>query len=313
MKKVLIEKVLKKEIKVKDASEVLGISRQMFHRIKKEYLKYGEGSLKPKKPGPKSWFSPRNKISIREERIICELALEYENEGPIPLSLRLLNEHRIERNPSTVYRVLLRNKIRYIFGHKGKRKKPILYVKDYPGEELQMDCKFPYGRSRKISSIDAIDDSSRTAFGNLYESYTDKEWIDCFKNHILPNAKFTIRAVRVDGGPGREFKDYLSSLGITLIRNDPYSPEKNGKIERFHRTLDEEFFIPYTTYWMELEEMNYLFKQYLYYYNNQRHHQGLGMNNLTPLEKLQKHFLEKTAEEVRLGLDVNLTMKQYKI
>ena len=64
---------------------------------------------------------------------------------------------------------------------------------------------------------------------------------------------------------------------------DKGRPQQNGKIERSHRTDNEEFYSSYR--FTSLPRLRKDFKAYLHYYNNEREHQGL--NNLTPLEKLQ--------------------------
>ena len=48
--------------------------------------------------------------------------------------------------------------------------------------------------------------------------------------------------VRVDNKFGKKFKEFCASVGIAVITNDPYSPEQNGKIERWHKTENKSVF-----------------------------------------------------------------------
>ena len=47
-----------------------------------------------------------------------------------------------------------------------------------------------------------------------------------------------------DNGPqfiSKEFETFLNKNGIRHVRNSPYHPQSNGKIERFHRYLKKHF------------------------------------------------------------------------
>ena len=63
-------------------------------------------------------------------------------------------------------------------------------------------------------------------------------------------------------------------LGIKHRYTRPYRPQTNGKVERFWRTLQEDLI--HETDFDTLEELKDELFQYLYYYNNERPHQGIG-------------------------------------
>src|SRR3989344_8529881 len=82
----------------------------------------------------------------------------------------------------------------------------------------------------------------------------------------------------------------LHALDLACAKNDivhylidPGKPAQNGKIERFHRTAEEEFY--QTSTFKDLNSVRKKFRDYLYYYNNKREHQSLDF--MTPLEKLK--------------------------
>jgi len=91
--------------------------------------------------------------------------------------------------------------------------------------------------------------------------------------YVLSRITFTISAIRTDNGSefGKGFTAYLDSLGIKHIKNAPYTPEENGKIERYHRTWKDED-IYYRSYGMTLDEANYRLKPWEYCYNYKRKH-----------------------------------------
>jgi hypothetical protein len=75
-------------------------------------------------------------------------------------------------NQSTIYRILKRRGVRYTKTYKRWKADPKLYCLDAPGDELQLDASFPFGRYRKVVSIDAIDDCSRSVYAELYTGAT---------------------------------------------------------------------------------------------------------------------------------------------
>jgi len=62
---------------------------------------------------------------------------------------------------------------------------------------------------------------------------------------------------------------------------------RKNLIERSHRTDDEEFFIPRGEYITDRQSFFTEAKGYSQYFNCLRPHSGIGMNNMTPLEKLK--------------------------
>lgn len=153
----------------------------------------------------------------------------------------LLEDVHIHISHATAYRILVRK--RFIFPkEKGKRKPATLYAKGYSGEEVQIDTTEPFGK-KGIILISVVDDCSRWTMVDC-----------CFRNNsqnaslfllkLIREAPFPIRAVRVDNGG--EFKKHFittcKDLGITIKKNPPRYPTSNGKVERMHRTIEEECF-----------------------------------------------------------------------
>lgn len=104
--------------------------------------------------------------------------------------------------------------------------------------------------------------------------------------HLINKAPFNVKSIRVDNRYGKRFKEFCSSINIEVIENDPYSPEQNGKIERCHRTMKDEFFYKYISFHDSPETIECKYQQWLYHYNTYRRHGGYGMNRLTPKQKI---------------------------
>ena len=117
---------------------------------------------------------------------------------------------------------------------------------------------------------------------------------------LIEKTPFRIRSVRVDNKFGKKFKEFCASIGIAVITNDPYSPEQNGKIERWHKTEKQECIYKYCKFTDSLDQINYQLQLYLHYYNYQRRHSGFWYEsthactkNRLRLEKFSPNHLHK--------------------
>lgn len=271
--------------------------------------------LVPAKSGPKKSNPPINKTSDKIEQIVERLAIRYSDLGPIPLMEKLLEEHNIDLDQTTIWRILARREVRYTTEYKRwKKEKPKLYCLDTPGLELQMDGSYPFGRSRKIIHFDAIDDCSRWVYAKLYE-HEDADSAINFVKHLIRNVPFRIQRIRVDNRYGKKFVNFCNSIGIAVIENDPYCPKQNGKIERFHKTVKREFYWKFCSYSDSVELMSYKLYFWLNYYNTNRKHSGYGMNRMTPQLKIASALFNSFTFNASLDVvptNVTLTLQQYK-
>lgn len=312
MKKEVIERCLSKEMLCKDGAALLKMHPKSFSRLKTRFLNEGEDALMPKKPGPKH-FTPYNKTQEWVEEKVEEIALDYLELGPWPLSEKLWERERIVLHPTTIWRILKRRKVRYTREYKRWKKEPKFYCLDQPGEEIQLDGSYPFGRERKVVSLDSIDDCSRWTYSRFYNRETAENAIN-FVKHLIVSVPFTVQRIRVDNRYGREFKNFCLSQGIEVEENDPYTPEQNGKVERFHRTLKREFFFRECSFQDDLETLNYKYRVWQSHYNTQRRHSGFGMNRMTPREKILNTLLLSIANKAEhYPQKVTSTLQQYKI
>jgi transposase InsO family protein len=125
----------------------------------------------------------------------------------------------------------------------------------------------------------ALDDHSRLAYTEMLPDET-KDTAAAFlaRAHAwYAAAGITIERVISDNGNcyrSRTWATTCSGLGIIPKRTRPYRPQTNGKVERFHRTLADEwaYACPYTT---ETERRAAL-DPWLHTYNHHRGHTALG-------------------------------------
>ena len=281
----LVQEIVEKKRKIKEVSEILWVSRQSVSTWKWKYIQEWESWLIPKKPWPKSGETHNRTDKILEDEV-CRIGKENPFEWPVWISDQVSEIYNISIDQSTVYKILQRNNIRYYYGYYGAKKKRKLYVKDIPWRELQLDVSFPWGYQRKLCIYTAIDDASRFVISGIYTNHTETSTLH-FVKRVISESKYKVRAFRTD--QGREFSklmsDYLETQDIEHNKNPPYTPQHNGKVERYHRTMKEKC----CAYWVfnaPKSELDYSLLLWTNYYNSRKKHYWLWMKWQTPEEKL---------------------------
>lgn len=284
-----LEQIIKKEKTAVSTSKDLCVSRQSVHKWLSRYKRFGIDGLLPQKRKTPS-LPAHNRTPDAVETIIETLARKYWQDGVETLGDRLKQENNITLYPSTIYRVLKRNNIRYTenYPHTKKQWKKQLYTHQIPGLELQMDTKYPYGYKQGKVIYTIIDDAKRWVFAWGYETANAINTVD-FLEKVLQRDPFLIQKIRTDQGTefvNRLVQEFLEKHSINYRKNTPYCPEENGKIERFHGTLNRKGirfgFLPEDP----LETMQYKLNLFLFYYNWEKKNRGLGMEGKTPMEKM---------------------------
>lgn len=313
MKSAVLDRYLVRTIRRKEAAALLTMHPNAVSRLATAYRRYGQEALVPKKPGPKR-FTPQNRTPEDVVAVVTAVAMSHPELGPKPLAQELTDHWGITIEQTTVWRILKREQIRYTATYRRWKDNPTLYCLDLPGEELQMDACYPYGRARRVASFDAIDDCSRHVFGEAYEREDAASAIR-FVTAVVERAPFRVQRIRVDNRYGKRFKEYCETvLHLEVIENDPYTPQQNGKVERFHKTLKREFYWRHCSYTDSLEAINYKYRLWLYHYNYERRHSGYGMHNLTPAQKIASVLLKLSVNTlIAYPQKVTGTLQQYKI
>ena len=176
-----------------------------------------------------------------------------------------------------------------------KPKKSKLRRKDYqpqsPGDLVQLDAITYYLNGSKRYLICAVDLVSRFSFSLAYKSLNSantKDFLIKFR-YIAP---FEIKRLQTDNGQEnhRYLDEYLKEQNIPHFWNYPRSPKMNAFVERFNRTIQEEF-IDWNLWLLrdDVELFNLKLMNQLLFHNFERPHEGLKKDYgqfVSPMEYL---------------------------
>lgn len=125
----------------------------------------------------------------------------------------------------------------------------------------------------------AVDDHSRIAFSALYPDEKQPSVLAFLADALAYYARFGIhfRAVLTDNGPAyrsHAFAQACRALGLKHRFTRPYTPQTNGKAERFIQTLLREW--AYARTYRNSDQRSQELRPWLHQYNWHRPHGSLG-------------------------------------
>jgi transposase InsO family protein len=262
------------------------VPRSTFYRWKKVYAEEGEAGLVRKKPVARS--HPRQ---LRPEVVekVLHLRRHY-HLGPERIMWYLARYHGVETSCSTVYRTLIRHGMRRLPKHVGRRTVHTRrYAKQVPGHHIQVDVKFlglktADGHRIRRFQYTAIDDATRIRALRIYRRHNQKSAID-FIDYVIEKFPFRIHTVRTDRGHEfqAKFHWHVEDKGIRHVYIKPRSPQLNGKVERSHRSDQEEFY-QLLTYTDDVD-LNQKLAEWENFYNYSRPHGAF--DGKTPYEAMR--------------------------
>jgi len=181
-------------------------------------------------------------------------------------------------------KIIKRRQYFYDKGTRGKRRKKWPYPRlkrtprvSGPGY-IEMDSITFYVLGKKYYFITAIDIFTKYAWCKLVASLSSRQSklaLEEFRGRL----PYRIKEVQTDNGSEflNEFQKYAEEQQITHNFIYPHSPKINGVVERFNRTVQDEFLNRNDYFGVDPNKFNLDLVKYLTWYNNQRPHHTLGL------------------------------------
>jgi len=252
-----------------------GISRGKFYDWRRRYGKENNhnGSI------PKAhWITPVERQSVIDyARKHISLNSYYLKDGYRRIAYMGLDENVFAVSPTSVYRVL--SKAGLLSKWKGNRtsSKGLGYRQpNEPHQEWHTDIKYINFQGTFLFLISIMDGYSRyIVHHELRTSMTEYDVeITLQKAHEkYPTEKPRIITDNGSQFVSKDFQLYLKEIGLQHIRTSPCYPQSNGKIERFHRSIEDECIR--TTSLINIEDARRQIAGYVDHYNNKRLHSAL--------------------------------------
>lgn len=316
---------------VSQACKLFGYSRDSFYRFKELYDHGGELALRELS---KRTPNIKNRIEAEIEEAVVKFAFEYPAMGQLRVSNELkkkglfispagvrcvwlrhdleIFKKRLKALETKVAQdgiVLTESQLAALERAKEEKKAHGEIETHHPGYLGAQDTYY-VGTIKGVGRIyqqTFIDTYSKVAHAKLYDRKNALVAADMLNDRVLPfyeQENINLLRMLTDRGTEycgarehHEFQLYLAIEDIDHSRTKAKSPQTNGICERFHRTIQEEFYaIAFRKkIYNSLEELQKDLDGWLDYYNNERTHSGKYCFGKTPMQTWQdsKHLADE--------------------
>jgi len=298
-RRLLVHRVRELGMPVAHVAKAMGISRQCAHRWVARFDAEGDAGLHDRSSRPHSM--PTRTGADVEARIVAARIEHRRGQDWLGSELGVA--------PRTVSRVLRRHDLPRLCtldpltGEliRSSKQTARRYERERPGELVHVDVKkigrIPdgggwrahgrtVGRTRSTHVgydyvHSAVDDHSRLAYSEILNDERADTTAGFFERALeffAANGIERVERLITDNAwnyrHGAQLRTLLNHRGITHKFIKPHCPWQNGKVERFNRTLANEW--AYRQVFTSNEERTAALPNFLDYYNNRRRHTALG-------------------------------------
>jgi transposase InsO family protein len=318
--------LLQLALEIKNISEACrrrGVSRSQFYEYKRAFQERGFEGLKDLPPIPKS-FPNETPAEVKEK--ILRMSIAHPAWGQVHVADQLRLEG-ISVSPSTVRNLWLKEGLETRY-KRVLRLEEETHGKDieltaeqirllekanpcfrerrvessYPGYLLSQDT-FYVGVIKGVGRIylqAVVDTYGSYAFGKLYTSKLPETAVDVLYDRVMPfYESHGLRVEHILTDNGREYcgrvmihpyQIFLELYDIKHRTTRVATPRTNGFVERFNRTVLDEFFRETfrKKLYASLEELQTDLDKWLDYYNNERPHRGYRNMGKRPIETIEE-------------------------
>lgn len=153
---------------------------------------------------------------------------------------------------------------------------------------IEIDSIVIYAGTTKLRFVTLVDVVTKVAYSERVRSGLSAHTVKVFES-FRSKYNLAIHTVQTDNGSEflKDFHDHLESQSITHLFTYPHSPKVNGVVERFNRTIQEEFIERCEAWWLDPLKGDQKLIEYLSWYNEVRPHASLKY--LTPLKYAEQY------------------------
>lgn len=319
------------------ACRTMGYSRDSYYRIKELYDTGGEAALQEvsrRKPNHKNRVD-----SVVEKQVVC-MATDFPAYGQKRASNELLKKG-VVISPGGVRSIWLRHDLETFKKRlkalelKVEQEGLILSEAQLAALEKAKEEKIAKGQIEthhpgylgsqdtyfvgtikgvgRIYQQTFIDTYTKVAFAKLYHSKDAITAADLLNDQVIPFFESQeVRLLRILTDRGTEYcgklenhpyQLYLNLEDIEHTKTKAKSPQTNGICERFHRTIQDEFYaiIFRKKIFTNVEDLQKDLDEWIVWYNQERTHTGRNCDGKTPMDTFiqsKKLALDKQLDEL---------------
>lgn len=236
-----------------------------------------------------------------EKEALLHYAKDHMGEGYRRLTYMMMDEDVVAVSPSTTYRLLKGYGMLNEWNNIRISSKGTGFIQpERPHEHWHTDIKYVNFHGTFLFLISVIDGYSRYIVHHELRMNMQEYDVQLTLQRAPEKYPDVSPRLITDNGSqfiSRDFAEYLKQAGLNHIRTSVNYPQSNGKIERFHRTISEEFLRKQSM--ISLDDARHQVSNYIEFYNTKRLHSSLYY--LTPEDFLLGNIDAKIqAREVKL-------------
>lgn len=268
----------------KKLTNMIGISSSKYHSWKNRFeLPNNHNGMIPKKHWILGW----------EKEAIIRYAKNNITQGYRRLTYMMIDDDVVAVSPSTTYRVLKTAGLLNKWNKVKKSSKGNGFTQPTaPHEHWHTDIKYVNFQGTFLFLISVIDGYSRFIIHHELRRSMQEFDVQITIQRALekfPNAKPRLISDNGSQYISRDFAEFIKLAGLQHIRTSVAYPQSNGKIERYHRTINEECLKPKSM--INLVDARNQILEFVNLYNTKRLHSSLFY--LTPEDFLLNRINEK--------------------
>ena len=285
--------------KATSTAKHFGITRKTVHKWLSRFRENDLTTLEEKSRAPEN--IRQKELSFIQERRITQLRITHLRWRKMKLQRLYMKIHHEKISSWKIQRVIEEKKLYFDMVQIQKRKKRRKQAQKHKEKRITEFIKkkiqnhlwhidtvvFTLAEGGYRYLLTAIDETTKLAYSRLYNTHTSKQAAD-FLKRLTYLTEGGIMNLHHDNGSEfeKDFKIACHQLKLPQWYSRPHTPKDNPVLERFNRTIQEEFVEMIDIGLENIALFNRQLLDWLIEYNSVRPHEALDY--LTPLEYIDQ-------------------------